>query len=213
MGLKDTLAAKVAGQLGHPRGKTGRIVGWVLNRGNRELIAGAVDALELAPGRCAVDIGFGGGIGLALLLDRVGSAGQVHGVEVSAEMVACAARRFRGAIAQGNLELHKTAMTELPFDDAEIDGIITVNTLCFVDQLDRAFAEIAGVLKPGGRFVIGIRDPEAMATMPVTGHGFRIRPVAEVIDLLAAHQLRLLEHRRVGSGLRAAHLLITTPEA
>ncbi|MGH3950102.1 MAG: class I SAM-dependent methyltransferase [Pseudonocardiaceae bacterium] len=211
MGIADTLAAGVARQLAHPSGRPGRLVGRVLNLANRAVISAAVDALELQPGQVAVDVGFGGGAGLAMLLDRAGSQGRVHGVEVSGAMFAGASHRFRKAITAGTLELHKTPMTELPLDDASVDGIITVNTIYFVDSLDRAFAEVAGVLKPSGRFVVGIRDPDAMAKMPVTAHGFRIRPVDEVIDALEAHELRLVDHRRVGTGVRTTHLLVTTP--
>lgn len=211
MGLGSTLLAGIAGQLGRPHGPWARLVAVALNRGNKDVIAGAVDALALEPGDTAVDIGFGGGIGLGMLLDRVGDTGHVHGVEVSAEMFERASRRYRKAITAGRLALHKTSMTELPFGDAEVDGIITVNTLYFVEDLGRVFAEIAGVLKPGGRLVIGIRDPEAMRRMPVTAHGFRVRPVEEIVERLGERQLRLAEHRRVGSGIREAHLLVATP--
>jgi len=53
----------------------GRLVGMMLNRSNRGTIAQAIDALELQPGAVAADLGFGGGVGLALLLERVGPNG------------------------------------------------------------------------------------------------------------------------------------------
>jgi SAM-dependent methyltransferase len=49
---------------------------------------------------------------------------------------------------------------------------ITVNTIYFVDDLDRACSELARVLRPGGRLVVGIGDPEAMARMPFSAYGF-----------------------------------------
>ena len=44
-----------------------------------------------------------------------------------------------------------------------------------------AFGEIARTVRPGGRAVVGLADPEAMASMPFTAHGFRLRPVDDVI--------------------------------
>lgn len=208
MGLRDALLSGLARQLGEPSGRAGRALGLLLNRTNRPLVAAAVDAAEVRAGEVAADIGFGGGVGLALLLERVGATGQVHGVEVSSEMLERAARRFRRAV---NLELHDASMSRLPFGDEAVDRIITVNTVYFVDDLTGAFGEVAGVLRPGGRFVVGIGDPERMDRMPVTAHGFRVRPVDEVIGTLESRGLRLVEHRRLGGPLRP-HLLSATPE-
>ena len=40
-----------------------------LNRGNEQLITTAVQALEPSPGATLADLGFGGGLGLRLLLN------------------------------------------------------------------------------------------------------------------------------------------------
>lgn len=208
MGVGGALLSGLARQLGHPSGLPGRGLGVVLNRANRSLVTAAVDASDVRAGEVAADIGFGGGVGLALLLERVGPRGQVHGVEVSSEMLERAARRFRRA---GNLELHDASMSALPFGDESVDRIITVNTVYFVDDLRRAFGEVAGVLKPSGRFVVGIGDPGRMHRLPVTSHGFRLRPVDEVIGTLQARGLRLVEHRRLGGALRP-HVLVAALE-
>lgn len=212
MSLKDAFQRGLAGQLAHPSGRAGRVIGRVLNRMNDDMIADAVDALGLVAGATAADIGFGGGSALSMLLDRVGAHGQVHGIEVSREMLDRATRRFAKPIEAGTLALHEGTMSTLPLDDSALDGVLTINTIYFVDDLGGAFAEVAGVLKPAGRFVVGIRDPAAMARMPVTAHGFQVRPVDEVIATLEQRGLRLTDHRRSGSGLRAAHLLVTTPD-
>ncbi|MBX9929027.1 MAG: class I SAM-dependent methyltransferase, partial [Gemmatimonadaceae bacterium] len=36
---------------------------------------------------------------------------------------------------------------KLPFDDGQLDGAITVNTIYFVTELDRVFAELARVVE------------------------------------------------------------------
>jgi SAM-dependent methyltransferase len=201
----------LAAQLGKPTGARGRLIGNVLNRVNRGTIAAAVDALELAPGATAADLGFGGGVGVSLLLEKVGPRGRVHAVDVSPTMVNRASHRFRREIASGRLEVRSGSITQLPLTDGSIQGAVTVNTIYFIEELDRAFSEMARVVARSGRVVVGINDPEAMAHMPMTPFGFRLRPVDEVVAVAGSAGLELQDHRRVGHGDRAAHLLIFAP--
>jgi hypothetical protein len=73
--------AAIAKQLGHPRGVGGRVVGLALNRGNRGFVSAAVQALHADDDAVVADVGFGGGVGLKLLLDSVSRSGRVHGVK------------------------------------------------------------------------------------------------------------------------------------
>jgi hypothetical protein len=49
-----------------------------------------------------------------------------------------------------------------------------------------------------------------MASLPVTAHGFRLRPVAEVADLLTKSGLTQIREERADGGKRAYHLLVAT---
>lgn len=214
MSLRDRLTTRMSAQLGHPRGLPGRLIGRGLNRSNRASIAAAVTALSARPDAVLADIGFGGGIGLQLLLDRmeeVGEGGRVIGVELSETMLAGATRRFAAQVCAGHLELHQASVEHLPLPDATLDGAITVNTIYFSPDLTPAFAELRRVLRPNGRLVVGLGDPQAMAAMPFT-RGFHLRPVTEVVHALSSAGLAVVEHRRVGDGDEAAHLLIASPE-
>ena len=208
MGLRDRILGGMAAQLGRPTGLRGRLVGNMLNRANRSATAAAIDALDLKPGGVAADVGFGGGVGLALLLERVGPEGRVHGVDLSPTMVRRAAGRFKREIASGRLHLHSGSITQLPLEDRSIQGAITVNTIYFVEELDRAFSELARVITSSGRVVVGIRDPEVMARAPFTAFGFRLRPVNEVIGVAKSNGLALQELRVDGHGDGAMQLLV-----
>jgi SAM-dependent methyltransferase len=192
----------MASQLGRPRGLVGRLlVARMLNKYNLPTVIAAADALELRAGEAGADLGFGGGVGLGVLLDRVGPAGRVYGVDFSPAMVERAASRFR----DDRLTLLAGSVTALPLDDASVDGAICVNVAYFVADLDTAFAEVARVLRPAGRFVLGVGDPDAMRKDPVTRTGFRIRPVEELTAVLEAAGLPVKEHRRIEHGF---HLLV-----
>jgi arsenite methyltransferase len=209
--LRSRMLGGFAAQLGKPTGLRGRFVGNMLNRANRGMTAAAVEALGLTPGATAADLGFGGGVGVTLLLEKVGPQGHVHAVDVSPTMVSRASSRFRREITNGRLLVQAGSITQLPLKDRSIQGAITINTIYFIEQLDRAFSELARVIAGSGRVVVGIGDPDAMAHMPMTPFGFRLRPVEDVVSVAKSVGLALQDHSRVGQGKGAAHLLVFAP--
>src|SRR4051794_719865 len=61
-------------QLARPHGALGQLVAAALNRGNRDMNLHVLGALDVAPGERVLELGFGGGVGLALLLAHEPSA-------------------------------------------------------------------------------------------------------------------------------------------
>jgi ubiquinone/menaquinone biosynthesis C-methylase UbiE len=210
MGLRASFQAGLARQLGHPSGLRGRIVGAMLNRRNRTAVVKAVAALELSGGETALDIGFGGGLGLSLLLRE---AATVHGVDISATMLDRARAAFRREIAAGRLVVSEGSLTALPLGNRSVDAIVSTNTVYFIDDLDAAFAEVARVLAPSGKFVLGVGDPDLMGrARMLTENGFRIRPLAELQAALDTAGLGLLRQERFAHSGLGFHLLVTTPK-
>jgi arsenite methyltransferase len=114
----------------------------------RELVQ---HALRAQPGDRILDVGCGPGFYVAALLDRVGSAGMVVGIDVSADMLAIATRRSEG---HNNVRFHQTSATSLPVGDASFDAALSVQVLEFVEDVDAALAEVHRALRPGGRLVL-----------------------------------------------------------
>jgi ubiquinone/menaquinone biosynthesis C-methylase UbiE len=202
--LRERLLSTVAGQLGHPHGILSPFVARALNRGNEKAIAGAVDAAQAPRGGVAADIGFGGGIGLRLLLDGIGDDGVVHGIEIADDMLSRAKSKFGS---DDRLRLSRGSLTAVPLDDGSVDALITVNTVYFIPELDPACRELARVVRPGGRAVIGIGDPDVMVRLPFTKHGFTIRPVSEIAAALENSGLQV-EQRRIEDKPIPRYLLI-----
>lgn len=169
----DVANRVVASQLGNPTGPLGSVVARVLNRGNAPTITAAVAALDLPEQATVADIGFGGGLGLDLLL--AATSGVVHGIEPSADMVKRASRAHPGEVSSGRLQLHTATMDALPFDAAALDAWISLNTIYFIPDLGAAFADLRRVLKPSGRGVIGVADPDWLGSRPFAKHGFIVR--------------------------------------
>jgi SAM-dependent methyltransferase len=82
------------------------------------------------------------------------------------------------------LDVRVADVHELPFPDATFDRVLTVNTVYFWPDLQAALAEIRRILRPGGRLVIGIRDPKQMRR--VSRDIFTVREPREVRDAVAA---------------------------
>jgi arsenite methyltransferase len=207
-GLRKRLLAGVAGQLGRPHGLLGRSVAMMLNRANRRSIEAAVETSEAGAGDVVADIGFGGGLGLSLLLGRVGDTGMVHGVEIADDMLDRARSKFAQHVSSGRLQLACGSLTALPLDEGSVDALITVNTIYFVPDVDAACAELARVLRPAGRAVVGIGDPEAMARMPFASYGFTLRPISEIHAAMQKAGLALVDQRRLEEVAIPQNLLI-----
>ena len=207
--VPDVLLRTLGRQLGGPSGPLGSLVARMLNTGNRPTIAAAVEALGPSGSQEVADIGFGGGLGLDLLLERIGAGGRVHGVEPSPDMLERARRAHRAEVAAGRLALHAASMESLPVPDGGLDGWISLNTVYFVRDLAPAFAELRRVLSPSGRGVLGIADPDWMSRQAFTRHGFTVRPVAEVVAALTAAGFAV-EQRPIGEE-EAYRLLVCRP--
>ncbi len=68
--------------------------------------------------------------------------------------------------------------------------------------------EVTRVLRPGGRLVLGIGDPNGMAKRPFTEYGFTLRPISDVVQKVSDAGLSVVDHRRVGSDAEAFHPVI-----
>lgn len=74
---------------------------------------------------------------------------------LDSDPVAIAAAWRRAGVEGVQLWLVEGKAESLPFSDATFDAVLAVATLCFVPDAERALSEMARVLKPGGRLVIG----------------------------------------------------------
>jgi arsenite methyltransferase len=114
----------------------------------RELVE---NALRAQPGDRILDVGCGPGFYVAAMLDRVGSAGMVVGIDTSADMLAMATKRCES---HHNVAFHQASATKLPVEDSSFDAALSVQVLEFVDDVDAALAELHRALRPGGRLVV-----------------------------------------------------------
>jgi ubiquinone/menaquinone biosynthesis C-methylase UbiE len=75
------------------------------------------------------------------------------GVEPARAMAAIAKKR--------GIKVLEAYAEELPFEDESFDFILMVTVLCFLADPFRALCEATRVLKPQGRLIIGMIDPDS----------------------------------------------------
>ena len=94
------------------------------------------------------DLGCGTGHAAAALSPHVA---RVVGVDQSPAMLKAARKRTAGL---GNVDLRPGRLEALPLDDASCDGALLLLALTYVADPAAALAEMARILRPGGRAVV-----------------------------------------------------------
>jgi ubiquinone/menaquinone biosynthesis C-methylase UbiE len=109
------------------------------------------------PPGSVLDCGMGPG---RLLVELERGGWSVAGIDISDEMVGLARARLpRSAdrLLQGTAE-------SLPFPSASFDAVVATGVFEYVEDLPRALAEVARVLRPGGLFVVSMPNTRAIGT-------------------------------------------------
>ena len=175
---------------------------------------------ELRTGETVLDLGSGGGIDVLLSARRVGPDGHAIGVDMTDEMLALA-RRNAAEAGAANVEFRKGTIERLPVADASIDVVISNCVINLASDKRAVFAEIARVLKPGGR--VGVTDIVADDLLTPEQRAERGSYVECIAGALSFREFRsglraagltdveVLPTREVGAGMHSAIVRATKP--
>ncbi|WP_330232228.1 methyltransferase domain-containing protein [Nocardia sp. NBC_00508] len=122
------------------------------------------DALAVEPGERALDIGAGTGSEVMEFADRVGPDGDAVGVDPNPAMLDVA--RARAEAAGSRARFIEGTAYHLPFPDASFDVVRCERVYQHLDDPAAATAEIARVLRPGGRVLLIDSDWHTAITHP-----------------------------------------------
>ena len=109
--------------------------------------------LELEEGETVLDLGSGAGIDALIAARAVGPGGHVIGVDMTPEMLE-AARTNAANSKVDHVEFREGRLEHLPVDDGTVDAVTSNCVINLVPDKSVVFAEIARVLRPGGRLVV-----------------------------------------------------------
>jgi ubiquinone/menaquinone biosynthesis C-methylase UbiE len=115
----------------------------------------SIAAMGLGPGDAGLDIGCGTGEEVRLIADRVGASGRAVGVDVSRDLLAAAQQRTPAGVA---VEFVVADAHALPFADGEFAAARVERTLQHVADPAGVIAQMARVVRPGGRVVAAEPD-------------------------------------------------------
>ncbi len=156
-----------------------RLLDRVLFRDTREWLCRRAtgDVLEVA-------------VGTGLNLPHYPPGIRLVGIDLSAPMLAIAERR--AAELGRTVQLRVGDAEDLDIPDGSVDTVVCTFSLCGIPDHHRAVAEMARVLRPGGRLLLadhiassyrpvrGVQRLAELVSVPAAGEHFRRRPLHEV---------------------------------
>jgi ubiquinone/menaquinone biosynthesis C-methylase UbiE len=110
--------------------------------------------LDPSPGERILEIGPGTGYYTLDLATWIGPEGTLEILDIQQEMLDHTMDRV-GERGLANVTAALGDAQALPFDDASVDAVMLTTVLGEIPDQDAAMAEIARVLRPGGRLVVG----------------------------------------------------------
>jgi ubiquinone/menaquinone biosynthesis C-methylase UbiE len=113
-----------------------------------------VDKMNLEVDSQLLDLACGDGKTAAYLAKVLGI--QVHGIDISREMIDAAQELAKTMRVENRVELKVALASEIPYKQDSFDAVISECALCSFYNKESAVAEISRVLKPGG--VVGLND-------------------------------------------------------
>lgn len=126
------------------------------------------EILEAREGERVLEVGPGTGYYTLDVAEWVGPGGSVDILDLQQEMLDHTIRRA-GDRSLANITPTQSDATALPFENETFDAAFLVTVLGEIPDQDAAMGELARVLKPGGRLVVGelFGDPHYVALRPM----------------------------------------------
>ncbi|MDO4336707.1 MAG: class I SAM-dependent methyltransferase [Eubacteriales bacterium] len=136
-----------------PEGFLGKMMIKGMNSGHAKMADWGLKHLKTVVPEEIVDIGCGGGRNAGELLKKYPEA-RVTAVDYSPLSVEQAAEYNKNAVAAGRCVVKQQDVSVLELDAGKYGLATAFETIYFWPELEKCFAEVARVLKPGGYFMI-----------------------------------------------------------
>jgi arsenite methyltransferase len=182
------------------------LLGTSFHPGGRALTGRLIGSLGVGPGETVADVACGLGASSLQLAGETGC--RVIGIDLSPDSVEAARRAAEEAGLAGSVRFLVGDAEALPLEDASVDGVLCECSLCTFPDKQAAAAELARVLKPGGRLALAdvTADPERLPAGLRTLDAWiaclaDARPLAALVELLSGAGLLVETVERHGHAL------------
>ena len=119
-----------------------------------DLNRAAVDLIDPQPGMTLLDVGAGLGPATIEAAQRIGPGGRVIAVDPSPTMRRILGLRRLWQPSRRLIDIRRGAAEDLPIATGSVDAALAVNAAHHFNDTELATAELARVLKPGGRLLL-----------------------------------------------------------
>ena len=135
----------------------------IFHPGGEELTRKTIATMNLHPGANIADLGCGTGTSALMLAGDPGL--NISAIDLSADNIKRAQHRLSSANkTSGNVRFQQADAHELPFEDAQFDGVLAECTFSLFSNQETVLAEVRRVLKPDGQ--LGITDMAVGGPLP-----------------------------------------------
>jgi ubiquinone/menaquinone biosynthesis C-methylase UbiE len=153
---------------------------------------------EHCAGKDVLDLCCGSGTYLIELLGQVKS---IVGLDFSRKLIEAAAVKIKSAASSGTAALVEGEARSLPFAGGSFDTVFSFASLYYVPDVERAIAETARVLRPGGTAILDLGNSRSLATLTGAAchrlYGWAKPysvPYADILDAVSRAGMTIQQH-------------------
>ncbi len=123
-------------------------------RRQRAIAEHVAELLQVQREDKVLEIGFGPGVGIQCLSERIRGEGLIVGIDPSDVMMQMAKARNAGAIEKGTVKLLSGTVEHIPWESEFFDKAYAMNSFHLWPDKAAGLSEVRRVLKPGGRLAL-----------------------------------------------------------
>jgi len=183
-----------------PRGRRGRVIAALMNKGHGALSLWGLSHVNIKPDYVILDAGCGGGKTISRLAQRA-FRGKVFGIDYSTDMVKYSRKVNKTLIAENRAEIREGSVEKTGFPNNFFDLITAIEIYYFWPSLPDALREIKRVLKLCGRLL--------MVNEMVKDGVYEVKN-AEMIEKSQVHLIPLEEIRQIMESVGFSNVQIFT---
>lgn len=172
------------GQTRKPEGAMGKFMLSTMNSSHAKLADWGMNHLPAIQPDSVIDLGCGAGRNAGELLKRYPKS-MVTALDYSLLSVEKTKAYNQSAVEAGRLSVLEGNVSALPFEDASFDLVTAFETVYFWPGLEKCFAQVARILKPGGTFLIVNESDGLNAT------GRRFEKIIDGMKVYKAEEIKM----------------------